>query len=96
MKKLLIVFAILLLSGCSNNQEEYVNEIDVDVVVNVTEWVAIDENTHQFTIIREEDLLETLKTELDIGKENAIKTIELLLKKGEIYSPRPGYYKCEL
>lgn len=47
-------------------------------------------------IVEEDDLLETLKTELDLGKENAIKTINLLLRKGEIYSPRPGYYKCEL
>lgn len=61
MKKLLIVISILLLSGCSSKQEEYVNEVDVDVVVNVTEWVAIDENTSQFTVIREEDLLETFE-----------------------------------
>ncbi len=47
-------------------------------------------------IVEEEDLLRTLKTELDIRKENAIKTIEMLLTKGDIYSPRPGYYKCEL
>ncbi len=61
MKKLLVVISILLLSGCSSKQEEYVNEVDVDVVVNVTEWVSIHENTHQFTIVREEDLLETFK-----------------------------------
>ena len=61
MKKLLLVITILLLSGCSSKQEEYVNEVEVDAIVNVAEWVAVDENTHQLTVIRQEDLLETFE-----------------------------------
>lgn len=62
MKKLFLIFIIiLLLSSCSNKQNKFVNEIDIDVVVNVADWVAVDDNMYQFTVLRQEDLLETFE-----------------------------------
>lgn len=60
MKKIFILFVVLILTGCSN-KVDFVNEINVDVVVNVTELVELDNGTRQFDTIRQVELLETFE-----------------------------------
>jgi replicative DNA helicase Mcm len=43
--------------------------------------------------VRDEDLFESLQSDHGIGRSEALRLVQTLMRDGTIYSPRPGYYK---
>lgn len=60
MKKVILIALFLLLAGCTN-KIDYVNEVDVDVLVNVMHMIEIEENTLTFETLRLEHVEETFQ-----------------------------------
>jgi replicative DNA helicase Mcm len=43
--------------------------------------------------VRDEDLFDSLQSDHGIGRSEALRLVQTLMRDGTIYSPRPGYYR---
>jgi len=60
MKKAILLIITILLVGCSKTFD-YVNEININVEVNVTDMVEIEPNVMRFSTVRQDQLSETFQ-----------------------------------